>query len=158
MSTTIRELRSDEGKAFHALVLRLHETLRPLEASLAPGEEIIERHLAWLFGRVAATDGRVLVAEEKGVLIGYVVVLGRVTPPEPDEIDVPHAVLQELFVDPDWRGHGLGSLLMDRAEDHARLMGAREVRLNALAGNADAIDFYEARGYRRRLVEMTRRL
>lgn len=154
----IRELRDADGDAFRELVLRLHETLRPLDPDLAPGESIIERYLEWMIGQVAASGGSVFVADEAGTLVGYVIVLGHVPPGEPDEVEEPHAIVLELFVEETRRRDRVGAMLMDRAEDHARSVGASKIRLRVLARNAAAADFYDRLGYSERLVEMTKRL
>jgi ribosomal protein S18 acetylase RimI-like enzyme len=56
--------------------------------------------------------------------------------------------IESLSVLPEYRGSGLGSLLLDRLETHLRARGAPDLILGVLAGNDDAIRLYERRGYR----------
>ena len=55
--------------------------------------------------------------------------------------------IESLNVLPEYRGSGLGSVLLDRLETHRRARGAQDLILGALPGNADAIRLYERRGY-----------
>ena len=55
--------------------------------------------------------------------------------------------IESLSVLPEYRGSGLGSLLLDRLETHLRARGAQDLILGVLPGNADAIRLYERRGY-----------
>jgi ribosomal protein S18 acetylase RimI-like enzyme len=45
------------------------------------------------------------------------------------------------------RGHGIGSLLVDAAEQEARSVGARAMRANVLVSNLRGREFYETSGY-----------
>jgi ribosomal protein S18 acetylase RimI-like enzyme len=56
--------------------------------------------------------------------------------------------VESLSVLPEYRGSGLGSVLLDRLEAHLRDRGARDLILGALPGNQDAIRLYQRRGYR----------
>jgi ribosomal protein S18 acetylase RimI-like enzyme len=55
--------------------------------------------------------------------------------------------IESLSVLPEYRGSGVGSLLLDRLEIHLRAHGAQDLILGVLPGNADAIRLYERRGY-----------
>ena len=48
---------------------------------------------------------------------------------------------------PHYRGSGLGSMLLDRLEQHLYATGVKDLILGALPGNIDAIRLYERRGY-----------
>jgi ribosomal protein S18 acetylase RimI-like enzyme len=56
------------------------------------------------------------------------------------------ADVETLSVLPDARGRGIGTRLMDAVEEQLAGLGVRELRLLVIAPNADALDFYEARG------------
>ncbi|GGN67808.1 N-acetyltransferase [Actinoplanes lobatus] len=84
----------------------------------------------WLGYQVAEEDGRVVGAAGGGL-----------TAPGVGELFV-------LYLDPDERGRGLGTLLLDRITDQIRELGATEMWVAALEGNELGIPFYEARGFR----------
>ena len=81
------------------------------------------------------TDGRTVVAENAGTLLGFAVVLRR------DDGD---AELDGLFVEPtQWR-HGIGRALVEQAERIAARDGAANLWVIA---NTRALDFYGACGF-----------
>jgi ribosomal protein S18 acetylase RimI-like enzyme len=84
---------------------------------------------AWLGYQVAEEDGRVVGAAGGGL-----------TAPGVGELFV-------LYLDPDERGRGLGTLLLDRITGQLRDLGATEMWVAALDGNELGIPFYEARGF-----------
>jgi GNAT superfamily N-acetyltransferase len=61
----------------------------------------------------------------------------------------PVAEIAGLVVDAEWRGSGVGKLLMQRAEDWARANGLRMVVLRSNVIRSEAHAFYESIGYTR---------
>lgn len=55
--------------------------------------------------------------------------------------------IESLSVLPQFRGSGLGSVFLDRLEQHLHEVGCKDLILGALPGNAEAIRLYERRGY-----------
>lgn len=64
--------------------------------------------------------------------------------------------LDELAVMPGHRGRGLGSRLMDWADDVFRERAAHCIELRVVVGNGDALRFYERRGFLSSVLEMKR--
>jgi ribosomal protein S18 acetylase RimI-like enzyme len=61
----------------------------------------------------------------------------------------PVLVVHRLCIDPKYQGGGLGSRLMDFAEEHAKRNAYASIRLDAYTGNPTAFRMYERRGYRK---------
>jgi ribosomal protein S18 acetylase RimI-like enzyme len=61
--------------------------------------------------------------------------------------DVERGVIQNLYVVPESRNRGLGSGLLDAAEEALTATGADHIVLEAMAANQAGRRFYEARGY-----------
>jgi ribosomal protein S18 acetylase RimI-like enzyme len=59
----------------------------------------------------------------------------------------PVLVVHRLCVHPNYQGTGLGSRLMDFAEEHAKRNAYASIRLDAYTGNPAAFKLYERRGY-----------
>lgn len=78
-----------------------------------------------------AAGWHVLARADDGTPIGT----GRLTP---------HGTLGRMAVLREWRGRGVGDALLAGLLGQARVLGWREVRLNA---QADAIDFYARHGF-----------
>ncbi|WP_114577380.1 GNAT family N-acetyltransferase [Saliphagus sp. LR7] len=74
------------------------------------------------------------------------------------ELDVARGRLSNLYVTPAHRDRGIGTALLEAAEDRLRAEGADVLSLEAMADNADARRFYRANGYHETRVTMERRL
>jgi GNAT superfamily N-acetyltransferase len=156
--TTIRTYRHSDRDVLRALVLELHDSLRPFDEDLAPGDEIIDHYFNGLLSRVDETGGAVFLAEEADGVAGYVCVWGGVAPEDPDERVDPYSFMAELFVRPGRRHSGIGRLLVERAEAFAREHGMYKMELKVLARNESALRFYESLGYAPRVVVMGKRM
>jgi ribosomal protein S18 acetylase RimI-like enzyme len=60
------------------------------------------------------------------------------------------AYLEELYVAPDRRGHGLGRALLEAAMDEARRAGASHMELGTSVDDKVAIALYESAGFTNR--------
>jgi putative acetyltransferase len=56
--------------------------------------------------------------------------------------------LRKMYLSPDWRGRGLGRLLLETALDHARTASRRRVELETNRAMTAAIALYESYGFR----------
>lgn len=108
-----------------------------------------------------------LVAEEAGRVVAML--HGYAMPPreeaagadDPDPVLQPYAELEDpgslyiagLAVDPEWRGRGLGRLLMARARERAEALGLPRISLICFERNEAALQLYRRLGF----VEIDRR-
>lgn len=61
--------------------------------------------------------------------------------------DAPDCLLEDLFVEEQARGNGLGEALVNAAIERAREHGCRRIELDANEGNTPAITLYERLGF-----------
>lgn len=101
-----------------------------------------------------ATCLRVAVVD--GEWVGYVQATYRESPPVFARGDALH--VDELWVAPDHRGHGIATELLDRAEDWGRKRGAERVALHVNVDNESARELYAERGYDTRRLYLDRPL
>jgi ribosomal protein S18 acetylase RimI-like enzyme len=80
-----------------------------------------------------------LVAESDGILIGTVI----------GGFDGRRGLIYHLAVDPAYREHGVGGLLMDEVERRLRSKGCIKCYLLVTVDNESAMRFYEARQWER---------
>ena len=66
-----------------------------------------------------------------------------------DELKGDEFVVETLAVDPAYRGMGIGTALLQKAEARARSMGKYTMSLGVVGENEGAIRLYERQGYRR---------
>ncbi len=95
---------------------------------------------ATLFGPRPAAE--VLLASRAGECRGFALFFGTYS----TFLGKPGVYLEDLFVDPDWRGQGIGRALLEAITALARERGCGRVEWEVLDWNAPAIDFYERLG------------
>lgn len=108
------------------------------EACFAPPSRFDRGYMRQLVQRQQAATW---IAEQGGRLAGFAIVVWAQRKSEVA------AYIQTIEVAPEARGRGIGSGLLARIEESARLAGAALIWLHVEAGNAGAIRLYEAQGY-----------
>ncbi len=96
----------------------------------------------------------VLVADVRGDVIGYA--YGAVEGHDYMALRGPAGVLHDLVVEPEFRGRGVGRLLLDAALAALEQRGAPRVVLSTAARSHDAQRLFARAGFRSTMVEMTR--
>jgi GNAT superfamily N-acetyltransferase len=105
-------------------------------------------HVEELLRGALGTDGRARcwLAEQAGEPAGYLLAVLVFSLEHGGMM----AEIDELFVAPAYRSHGVGAALLSHAERVLQESGVRRLQLQIASGNARARDFYVARGYGRR--------
>lgn len=89
------------------------------------------------WSELAQSTRRYWIATDGDRVVGYAGLFAL--PPDSD--------VQTIAVDPDFRGRGIGRLLMAQLLDSAREGGCRQMMLEVRAGNAAARALYESLGF-----------
>ncbi|HEX3822756.1 MAG TPA: GNAT family N-acetyltransferase [Candidatus Sulfotelmatobacter sp.] len=99
-----------------------------------------DQELAELPGGYAPPDGRLLLAEYDGELAGCVAF---------HKLEPLICEMKRLYVRPQFRGKGLGRILIDRVIAEARQIGYRRMRLDTVEPvMKDAVAMYRKMGFR----------
>ena len=94
----------------------------------------------------------VLLAERNAALLGYAMV--AISPVEDTWLDDTWRTgpligeIETLSVTADARGEGIGTALLDRADEELTAAGVEDVVVGAFAANTGALALYERRGFR----------
>lgn len=107
-------------------------------------ESLVHASLARLFETVFAQSHVLLVAEVDGAPAGFVLFLDAM----PDEVAMmPQAFVAYMAVEPALQSRGIGSALLEYAENEARRRGLPYMGLMVTEENASARALYERAGY-----------
>lgn len=131
------------------LWLELHTThlqqasFRPLVEDPATSWQ---RRRDW-YHTLLADNGRYFIARDGERVIGYMVV--HPTAGADDTFGFERGVLEivTIVVTAAERSRGVGHLLLDAADHHARSVDCDAIRVAVMAGNHPAVGFYERRSY-----------
>src|SRR4051794_31734961 len=135
-----------------AMLMRTHYAFDP-QRFLAPGEGTESGYASFLGSVLESDDDCVFVAEQDGVVAGYVYV--ALEPHSWKELRGPAGFIHDLAVDDDARQSGIGTKLMQVAIDWLRERGAPRVILWTAASNETAQSLFRRLGFRETMMEMT---
>lgn len=111
------------------------------------------RYMQKMMGDVKNMNGKVFVAEEKGVIVGFIQGVIIEHKKGDDKIyDLSHNPSKEgwiglLYVEPSHRKLGIGQRLLEKMKDYFVDQECTSVRLLVLSDNTNAVDFYKKSGF-----------
>ena len=154
----IRPATTGDGKQLSLLFAQvdaLHLKARPdvFQAVAGPA-----RTKEWLDSRIKCEEFGLLVADDRGDLLGLVEVVDRAAPSAPLFKPRRYAVVETVVVKETARGRGVGRALMEAAHGWATDRGLNEIQLHVWGFNAKAQSFFEALGYSTFARKLGRRL
>jgi GNAT superfamily N-acetyltransferase len=114
------------------------------------------RRADWYRGILANGAGFLVIARRDDSPVGYALVELHPGPDDTWPIGDAYGEVQSLAVAPSERGGGLGGRLMDAVDAELARLGVHDLAVGVLAGNEDAIRFYERRGLRPGELQMWR--
>jgi GNAT superfamily N-acetyltransferase len=120
---------------------RLLEILFSQEHEFFPDSALQARGIAMIIDN--PDRGMVILCEEAGKAIGMVVLLFTVSTALGSRV----AILEDMVVDPGFRGQGIGTLLMQEVFDYAEREGLGRITLLTDHDNTAAHDFYTGSGF-----------
>lgn len=138
-----------------ALLMREHYDFDP-QRFIAPVPHTEEGYASFLGKQLARPDVIVLVAEQQGGVLGYA--FATVEGFDYMALRGPAGVLQDIVVDPEHRGKGIGRMLLDAVIAALAGRGAPRVVLSTAEKNETAQRLFARAGFRRTMIEMTREL
>jgi ribosomal protein S18 acetylase RimI-like enzyme len=126
---------------------------------LKPPAEIGEPYITRIREDASKHNGRLLVACQGKKVVGYVSLLLVVTnEDDPEERPYSYSSIGDLSVAKDFRGQGIGNILMEECERLAKASGQKWLRLSVLANNTGAYRFYKSFGMEDLLIRLEKKL
>jgi ribosomal protein S18 acetylase RimI-like enzyme len=101
---------------------------------------------------LARPESIVLIAEDHSMPVGYAFL--RMEPASIEALSKASAWLHDVYVDPSFRGRGVGRRLALAAIESARQLGSSSLMLGVSPANTQATHLYEQLGLRATMMEM----
>jgi ribosomal protein S18 acetylase RimI-like enzyme len=117
----------------------LHE-LYAIEVDFTPDFAVQSRGLNLMMDR---GDAEIFVAEMKGRVVGMSTVQVHVSTAKGSKV----GVVEDVVIDIDYRGQGIGSAILRRIEEWAMVHGLARLQLLADRDNHPALGFYRRQGW-----------
>ncbi|MBZ6077342.1 GNAT family N-acetyltransferase [Microvirga puerhi] len=147
MSITLRTARPSDRTAVIELIHRLNIFEADLTGDRRRDYAGASAYYDELLQRLTGRQGRVVLAEEDGIIVaamGFSIDLDAAYVTE----DVRrHGTVTDLIVHEDWRGRGIGQMLLREAERLTRAAGLRRLMIGALVANERAERTYREFGF-----------
>ena len=120
---------------------------REVEPDRRVDPQVAEDYFPLLMDEVTTKRGRVFVAEQDGVVIGWAAITVEESPLFVIEEERTYGYITELFVAEKCRSLGVGQALIEACENEARRLGLRQVMIGLLTNSGRTMDIYRQAGY-----------
>jgi len=141
-----------------ACVVELQDYESGLDPRFPDGETIVEAYIPDILRRCEEYAGKIIVAEEGGEVVGYVMIWSCVKSEDIEDGDFETARIADLAVLSQYRRRGIARKLIEAAENFARRQGAEFITLGVLAANTRARKLYLSSGYEPLVVRLEKKL
>jgi ribosomal protein S18 acetylase RimI-like enzyme len=145
----IREFVSQDSDVVRDGLVAFQEFHRELEPAIwNTGENIAQKRLDEFLKKMKTHKGKLFVAEDDGRVIGFAYAWIERDEREYMTLQKEYAYISDVFVHGDYRGKGVGKMLLGACESYAKKMGHDQVWLIVLSKNKRVHELYVREGYR----------
>lgn len=156
--TTVRPYEPRDDQKLRDIAIQNYTEQFQDVRSTDSGDPALQAYLAHIIQIQESGKGVILIAERENRLVGFVCLLGPDVTAAENGSESAYAFMSDLFVIPECRNQGVGSLLTQRLEDQARVMGATNIALRVTAENEGSRHFYIKEQYQEEFVVMSKGL
>ena len=142
-----REAVNDLARQVHAMHVQWRPDIYEMVEELYPEERFVQ----------AIQQRQLYVAKLNSIAAGFVLVKIR-DYNWPGVVRRKVMVVDEICVDKSFRGHGIGTRMMEEVHALARAFGCTDLQLGVYPQNDDAVGFYQKCGFTIRSIDMQRKV
>ncbi len=118
---------------------------KEFDPTINPNFPATERGISYFKRTIEDNDRSIFIAEVGEKSVGYIA--GGLEPVGAFRLISNMCEVDNMWVDEEYRSHGVGTQLMDMMTTWAREKGTKRMRVVASFGNNRAIDFYKKKGF-----------
>ena len=144
----IRAYQPEDQERIEHCIIALQDTERSLEPDRVEGASIVQRNFADLLTDIQQNIGQVFVAEVQGEVVGFVRVRLEHEADTYLSTLTEYAYISDLVVLLPHQNRGIGTALLQKAEEFARQHGMTALKIEVLARNQPATMLYLHSGFR----------
>jgi len=156
--TTIRSYDPQDESLLRDIAIQNYVGQLQDSKPVTPDNPELQAYLAHIIQTQESGKGIILLAERDNRLIGFVCLQRPDNTTSENGNQGAYAFVSDLFVLPEYRHQGVGSLLNRKLEEQARVLGATNVALRVAADNKEAREFYINEQYQDKFVVMSKDL
>ncbi|VAW72895.1 hypothetical protein MNBD_GAMMA15-402 [hydrothermal vent metagenome] len=146
--TTVRHYKTQDEKEFRNIAAENYvEQEKGNEADIS-APSALQAYLEHVIEIQTSGKGLILVAEQENRLVGFVCL----------QFENDYVFMSDLYVIPESRNQGIGSMLTEQLEEQASVKGATHIALKVEAGKTNAKSFYKNKHYQEKFVVMSKTL
>lgn len=162
MNITIREYEPKDFDEILPLADRFEDYLIALDdmGRLRREKGFAQQYLSYTIQEMQQKNGKFYVAYDGEKLIGGIVGVHEENSPQltVEQGERKCGRVSELFVEEEYRGQGIGKLLMEKMENYFRETGCDDIIIESIFPNKNAQGFYKSLGYKERSIELLKEL
>lgn len=153
MDIVIREYREEDEGDFRQSIIDLQNYERAFDVEMLSGEEAVEGWFHHVLEENKNKYGRIYVAEVDGRVAGFISLRVEFKGEEILLPNVKSVFVSDFIVKPEFRGRGVGKLLIAKADEYAKERNISYVKLSVFSENS-AKEVYKKLGFRDECVTM----
>lgn len=155
---TIRPYSSHDAHQLLPCICELQDFERTLEPDRVPGSTIAERYLQELLATITSGQGQIFVAIVQENIVGFIAIRQEHEHDTYLSTLTDYAYISDSVVLAPYRCQGIGTALLDTAQDYARQQGIHTLKIQVLARNQRARQVYLSDGFREHEITLIKHL
>lgn len=158
MEIIIRQYKERDEKEFKQSIIDLQNFECAFDPEMLSGETTVDAWFNHVIEENKQKDGQIYIAEIDGKAIGFISLR---TEPKGEEILLPNiksVFISDFIVNPEFRGKGIGKLLMAKADEYAKEKNISYIKLSVFSANTNANEMYHKLGFENQSITMLKKL
>jgi len=158
MEIIIRPYEEKDEKEFKKSIIDLQNFECDFDPEMLSGEATVDAWFNHILEENRKKDGQIFVAEVDENVVGFISL--RIEP-KVEEILLPNiksVFVSDFIVNREFRGKGIGKLLMAKAYEYAKEKNIPYIKLSVFSANTNAKEMYRKLGFEDQSVTMIKKL